>query len=836
MAGPDRWRDGVVGVLSALLAAGAVALVTGPLHEAHAAVPGHELPWWLLVPLFTAAELLVVHVQVRRESVSISFAEVPLVLGLAFCDPAGYVAASVLGSAAGLLYHRQFGLKLPFNLSLFALEAALAQTLYHLLLGAGDATGARGFAAGLATIVTTQVVSAAVLTAVIFVKVGEHDPGVLRDAVTSALVGTVANCSVGLLVVVLVVTRPGALALLGVVIAVLILAYRGYANLRRGHARLESLYRFTDRLGGAVRIDRVTEAVLDEARDVLCAGTAELVLLATPTAPATRLRLTGGRLEPVADGGAAQWWTPAVEGTPVLLTRRSTPAGDEPRDGMAAPLRVEDAVVGALLVTDRPYHLDTFSDADLRLFASLANHASLSLHKAQLVDRLAAEAAAQEHRSLHDPLTGLPNRRHFLRLLRARLAAEPATAVAMLDLVGFTDVNEALGHDTGDLLLAEVGRRLVASLGQGSVARLGNDEFAVVLPRGTGADDASARVAELAAATSGSFAVRDLTVDVRISAGVALGPEHGEDAATLLQHADTALYTAKQLHRDVEVYDVATDRAGQRVRMTGHLRDAIAAGDLEVHYQPKVDPRTGRATGAEALVRWTHPEHGAVSPEEFIPLAEHTGLIRALTTQVLDVALAACAGWRRDGHELGVAVNLSTRSLGDTELPQQVERALRRAGLPPGALTLEITETAVMQDLGRSVAVLERLRALGVRLSVDDFGTGQASLAYLKRLPVHEMKIDRSFVMSMTEDAGDAAIVRASVELGHALGLSVVAEGVEDLATLAVLAELRCDRAQGYLISRPCGPAEFRTWLRGQSAATDRTAVPAIVEPPVLAG
>lgn len=813
----EHWRDAVVALMSAALAGAALLLVAGPLEAFDVAIPGLEVPWWALAPVFAVTELLVVHVQVRRESVSVSFAELPLVLGLAFCDPVGYVAASVLGSAAGLLYRRQFGLKLPFNLSLFAFEAALAQTVYHAILNEGDAASVRGFLAALVTIVGIQALSAGVVTAVIFVKVGERDDGVVREAMTWALVAALANSSVGLLVVVLVVARPSALVLLLVVVVTLILAYRGYSDVSRGHARLESLYRFTDRIKGAVRTDAVVEAVLTQARDVLAAETAELVLLPTnPAAAATHLRLDSGGVSRLTWQEPDGWWAAAAAGTPVLRPRGEPETGA--RDGLAAPLRVEDTVVGVLVVADRPFHLATFSDADLRLFTSLANHAGLALQKARLVDQLQAEAAEQEHRSLHDGLTGLPNRRNFLRLLEVALGGDRRSSVVMLDIDGFTEINEALGHATGDLLLVEVGRRLCSHYGIESVARLGNDEFAVLLPASDGpraAVMARALVDELAV----PFPVAGVAVDVRLSAGLAHAPEHAQDATTLLQHADTALYAAKTRRRGVEVYDATADGASTRLLMTGHLRDAIAQGALEVHYQPKVDPSTGRVVGAEALVRWHHPVHGRVSPDEFIPLAERTGLIRPLTSFVLETALAVCGRWRRNGHRLGIAVNLSARNLTDPELPAQVREALRTAKLPPTALTLEITETAVMTDLSRSLAVLHELRALGVHLSVDDFGTGQSSLAYLKQLPVQEMKIDKAFVMSLADDRGDAAIVRAAIQLGHALDLRVVAEGVEDQTTQNLLSGWGCDVVQGYHVSHPLSPPAFEQWLDARDVA-----------------
>jgi diguanylate cyclase (GGDEF)-like protein len=821
VGGPGLGRTSVVAGLGAALTLGAVLLLVGPLRSVDVASGSLELPWWGLLPLFALTELVVASVQVRRESMSISFAEVPLVLGLAFCEPLGFVLASVLGSALGLLHHRQRGLKFFLNISLFAFEAALAQVIYHAVLAGGDVADVRGFLAAVATIIATQMVSAVVLTLVIWVMVGEYDDGVLREAMTSALVAAVANSSVGLLVVLLLTDRPSGLVLLGVVVAALVLVYQGYSRLSRGAARTESLYRFTDRLDGAVHTDAVVEAVLREARDVLTAECAELVLLPTETDPGTRLVLTDHEVVRGPALPGTPWWAEARAGRPVLLSRRDEGTGDV-RDGMAAPLKVDDVVVGVLAVSDRPHHLDTFGAVDLRLFTTLANHAALALHKADLVDRLAAEAALQEHRSLHDALTGLPNWRRFQQVVDAALADGTGAAVAMLDLSGFKDINEAFGHGTGDALLVEVGRRLADSVGADAVARLGNDEFAVLLP----APDAAAAARALVELLSEPFTVHGLDVHVRAVAGVSWAPTHGEDAATLLQHADTALYAAKDRQSDVEVYEPAADGAATRLLMTGHLRDAIAAGGLEVHYQPKIDPATGSPVGAEALVRWEHPAHGQVSPEEFVRLAEHANLILPLTRFVLATALRASAEWRQAGADLGVAVNLSARSLTDGALPAIVGEALAAAGLPGAALTLEITETAVMGDLNRSLAVLHELRALGVHLSVDDFGTGQSSLSYLQRLPIHEMKIDKSFVLHLADQHADSQIVRAAIELGHALGLRVVAEGVEDALSQELLADWGCDVVQGFHIARPQPIEDLRRWLgRNPTSAIPRPRV-----------
>ncbi|WP_298806974.1 EAL domain-containing protein [uncultured Pseudokineococcus sp.] len=810
----DRARSACIAVMGVGMAAVAVALLLGPLRDVRA--QGQEMPWWVLVPLFAAAELVVVHVQVRRESLSISMAEVPLVLGLAFAAPAELVLASLLGSLVGLLHRRQLGLKLLLNLGLFALEAALAATVYHALAGGADPVSARGAVAALVTVVATDLVSAALLTAVIGVRVGELDGEVLREAVTTGLAAALATASVGLLVVLLVRTEPLGLLPLVVVLAVLALASRAVTSLSRGNARLELLHRFARAVEAESGVDPVSAAALREARDALGADRALLVTAGPDGVEAGRLVLDDDGAVRRAEPGPAAWWAPALAGRDVVA--------DGGRDGLAAPLRAEGRVVGALVLEGRPHHLGAWSDDDRGLMRSLAGHAAVRLHNAHLLDAVRAEADAAEHLALHDPLTGLANRRGALRAVEARLAVRPCAAVLMVDVEGFTDVNDALGHDTGDALLREVARRLVAAVGRADhVARLGNDELAVLLPGATSTEHALLLAREVLERVPGPFRREHMTLDVRVCAGLAVAVEAGVDAPTLLQRADTALYAAKRERTGLRVWD-AVDAVGssRRLALLGDLRRSIAADELAVHYQPKVDPCTGRATGVEALVRWHHPEHGRVGPDEFIPLAEQSGLIAPLTTLVLRTALRDCARWRRCRPDLTVAVNVSARSLLDPGLPEQVADALAEAGLPGAALVLEITETAVMTDLDRALQVLHALRRLGAHLSVDDFGTGQSSLAYLTRLPVDEMKIDRSFVAAMAASAPDAAVVRTAVDLGHVLGLSVVAEGVEDAGTLEALADLGCDAVQGYHLGRPMPAEELASWLARQVPAPRR--------------
>ena len=809
MGWQGRRRSLAIVGFSALLAAVAVLLLVGPLQDVQAMVPG--MPWWLLLPAFTLAELVVVHVQARRESLSVSFREVPLVLGLVFLSPAGLVAASVLGSLVGLLRRRQNGEKLLFNLCLFALEAALASTLYRLAAGGAEATSPQGLLAAVVTVVVTDLLSAAALTTVIWLKVGEFDEGVLGEAVTTGLVAALANTSLGLLVVVLVESRPVALLLLLAVITTLALAYRGYASLSRGHARLEALYRFTRRVQREDSTAGVAEAVLRQARDVLVAETAELLVL-SGSGGGMRLVLVDGEVvrTPLL---FHRWLGPARDGRAVL---RHEPASDTaPRDAMAAPLEVEGTVVAVLVVQDRPHHLGPFTAQDLRLFESLANHASVSLHKSRLVDQLRAEAETQEHLSLHDALTGLPNRRHALRALRTELARTGDTAVLVLDLNGFTDINEAFGSATGDQLLRELGHRLKVLVPEpGHVARLGNDEFVVVLSDVRDVTGATAAAAAVLKVVRPPFSLSGVTVDVRACAGLAISPAHGREAELLLRRADTTMYAAKREGVALRTWDPSTaGDSTRRLTLLRHLRETIEQGALDVHYQPKIDPGTGEVVGAEALARWSHPEHGTVGPDEFIPLAEHSGLVHPLTRLVLDKALAQCALWRADVPAFTVAVNLSAQSLLEPALAEQVQVALLHADVPGNALTIELTETVVMTDVDRGLKVLNELARLGLKLSIDDFGTGQSSLSYLKHLPVHELKVDRSFVGGVSSRPGDAAIVRAAIDLGHTHGLAVVAEGVEDLRTLELLGSWGCDAVQGYVVSRPLPPETFDGWL-----------------------
>jgi diguanylate cyclase (GGDEF)-like protein len=434
--------------------------------------------------------------------------------------------------------------------------------------------------------------------------------------------------------------------------------------------------------------------------------------------------------------------------------------------------------------------------------------------------RLAQMADLRRLTAATDELTGLANR----RALYAEGAAlvEPGRrrhALLMLDLDKFKEVNDSLGHRAGDQLLVQVGARLREHLPHGAVlARLGGDEFAVLLDD-AGYDEATDVAAKLRAAVGELFALEHIALHTSVSVGVALFPDDGRDLSTLLRKADIAMYQAKTSLQGQHVYCDADDANDTtRLQTVEELHTALGAGQLVVHYQPKVDLDTGEVHAVEALVRWEHPARGLVYPDAFLYLVEESGLMPTLTQVVLAQALDQVKLWQAQGQQLVVAVNLSASSLVDYDLPRQVASMLAARGVSPHALQLEITEEFLMDDHDRARSILTRLRSSGVQISVDDYGTGYSSLSYLRDLPIDELKLDRSFILPMLDDARAAALVASTIAMAHSLGLRMVAEGVQTGAAYAELARLGCDQAQGYYMSRPVPAAELDHWLRSRRA------------------
>jgi diguanylate cyclase (GGDEF)-like protein len=781
-----------------------------------------SLPWWALLGAFALLEVAYVHLYLGKEAHSFSLAEIPLIVGLAFSDPSVIILTRVAGAAIALAVQRQSPLKMSFNVVQTWTTSVVGAWLWTTVIAGGSPLGPRGWLAILVVAAVGDVLQAVSITAAISLMAGRPDLGSFRTVLVSGTLAAITNGSFAVLVITVLVAdwRAGwALVAVGIV---LFLAYRSYASLQRRHESLEQLADFTSSVGGELRAAAVGRQILTRVAELLRAEVVELTvsddgellrLLAREgdiTSPDERTQTLAGRLAP-------------HEGDTVLLPRGTRNARLRRQldaagltDAVVVPLRGPRGVVGTLLAGNREGDVDTFDGEDVTVLEALANHATVALRNGRLADSLRREAAQREHEALHDPLTGLPNRRQFHDRLAWVLESGRPVAVLLLDLNRFKEINDTLGHQMGDRLLVEVGRRLRSTLPpRALVARLGGDEFAVAVGD---VDDveAAGTAEELQRALAEPIVLRELPIQVDASIGVALSPRDGHDPEGLLQRADVAMYVAKAAHTALEFYSSERDPySPKRLALVAELRQAIETGALGVVYQPKVRLSDGVILGAEALVRWNHPRHGFVPPAEFIPIAEHTGLMRPLTTHVLRTALRQARLWRSEGFDLGMAVNLSARSLLDPTLVEDVVRLLREAGVSPRKLTLEITESDILEDPLHATAVLRRLEEHGIHRSVDDFGTGYSSLSYLNRLPVDEMKIDKSFVFGMTGDPDSAAIVGAVVDLGRRLGKRVVAEGVETEQHWYSLAALGCDIAQGFLLSRPLEGAHFAAWARG---------------------
>ncbi|MDP9221265.1 MAG: bifunctional diguanylate cyclase/phosphodiesterase [Actinomycetota bacterium] len=784
------------------------------------------LPWWALVAMFALSQAFVLNIQLRREARSVFLSEIPMLLGLLYLPGHALIVVRLLGAAVGFgLIRRQYRQpqKLVFNVTLAAAEAAVGSLVYALLVQATGTVQLAAWLAGLAATAASSGFAAVAVGLIIHLLEGTVQlPELGRLAVTCTL-QAVPIATVGVVVAAAWDDSPWAAVPLAATCALLLLAYRAYARLNERHLSLERLYRFTQIVSNSPEVDAILRSVLQQAKELLHADRARLTFL-TDLSERRDVEISlaaDGQLSrrPAHYVARDSWIVASIVGeSRPLLVFRGTKVPRERiwldecglRDSLMVALRGEAGPVAILGVDDRLGDVRGFDKADVQLLETVANHAAVALRNGQLVDQL-------RHESLHDPLTGLPNRALFLRELEEKLVGPEAAplAVGILDLDDFKDVNDTLGHQQGDVLLTEVASRLTAAAGEGVlVARLGGDEFAILVSYCAGVEHAEQVSWRLLRALQASIFVDGTEITVRGSLGIALAPQHRTSGPDLLKCADLAMYNAKQAARGVQVFNDSLDNTSlARLSLVTQLRRAIEAGDLNVYVQPKASLRTRQLEGVEALARWRHPERGTVSPEEFIPLAERSGLIRPLTELVLHRAIEACANWQDVAPSVGVSVNISARSLDGDQIVGVVAAILDRYGLPASLLTLEITESSIMADPAGTLGTLQQLRHRGIGLSVDDFGTGYSSLSYLRRLPVAEVKIDKSFVQRMAQSNDDAAIVKSIVDLAHSLKLKVVAEGVEDETAWQLLLDMGCDVAQGYLIARPMPLRDAPQWM-----------------------
>ncbi len=820
--------------LSGVLAVAGAAAATMPRPPVLSELP--LLSWWWLALLFAVAEASDVQVILRRETVSISLAEIPLVMGLFLALPPDLVLGRAGGSAAVfLLLRRQTPLKVTFNTALVTGASGAALTVFDELIGrTGQPLEGRSWLAVVVAAGTAGVLEALCLTRVVRWYGDPVPPRTVLHEVSTSIVVSGLVAVVGTVAVL--ATHAGdswlPLAITG---GVVLLGYRAYAGLVQRYARLERLHRLSGRLATATTTASVTQRVVEETTELLRARHAELILAQERGRGWQRWSVRAG--SPVSGPDPYTDPLPLPTASPLDVTTRSGRGllrRRQPRDALVVRLRVGEETPGFLLVADRSGEEPGFRPDDLRLLQTVADQSSVALRSARLVDRLHYEAR-------HDELTGLPNRltfREALETAAADAAAGRAPAVVMLlDVNGFKGVNDTLGHHAGDELLQELARRLTAAArDEALVARLGGDEFAVLwvagaAPAGPVPEVVRARALALAERLLAGFdepvALAGSRVRLGGSLGVALAPEHADTASDLLRNADIAMYAVKAAGGGTRLFspDLVTEDAGA-VTLAGDLRDAIAAGAITIEVQPVVELVCGAVRSVEVLARWRHPDLGDVPPEVFFAAAEHSGQTAELSALVLDRALGACRDWQRQGRAVRVAVNVAPRALTDGALPERVGRVLARHGLPAGLLCLEITEAGVIAEPAQTLHTLARLRELGVRLSVDDFGTGYSSLTYLSRLPVHQLKIDHSFVARLGASSNDRAVVRSILDLGRNLGLDVVAEGVADAATRTALLDLGCRLGQGYLFGLPMPPDLLPGYLDNPAWPPRRPGVP----------
>ena len=764
-----------------------------------------SLPWWTLAILFAVTEICVVNVRVRKQNHSLSLSEVPLVMGLFLAPPATLLLGRLVGSlAVFVLYRRQTVLKVTFNSGLVLAGTAIAELTFLLVLSGTDPLGFHGCLAALLAAAAVGMVDAGALLRVQTWYEGMID----RLAIVRVMVQSVAGSAlVGVVgvVPVLAFSRGEAAVPVAVLGAIVLLGYRAFATLSERHARLERLYELSDALAGAPGSADVVRSVLNQSTDLLRASYAEVMLTGVGTGLHFWSLRHGEQVYGPVEAGAHHLTLPFPPDT-LRHVRGENPAEIEflaargVGEAVIVPLRIDGPIAGHLLVGDRRGEERGFVPGDVRLLETVANHGSVALRNGRLIEQLHFEAR-------HDELTGLPNRLYFRGLLDE--AAEAARrgvpcAVMVLDFNGFKAINDSLGHPAGDELLRVLAGRFRDVVGtEGTVARLGGDEFAIV-SGAVNAETAHRLAARVLATFEDPVPVSGTRLRVGGSLGIALGPEHGTTGADLLRKADVAMYVAKSAAGGRRMYSADMVISAPEVfTLATDLRDAVQANEIGIVVHPVVDLDTGAVHSFEALARWQHPVLGEISPEDFFAAAEQSGQVAALSERILDRALAACRVWLESGYPLRVAVNLAPRWLADPSLPNHIGAALIRHGVPPDRLCLEFTESSVMDEPRRAGEVLTRLRGMGVHLSMDDFGTGYSSLNFLSRLPIDQMKIDRSFVQQMDNSARDRAVVQSIIDLGRNLGLEVVAEGVTDPGARRALQEMGCHLAQGYLFTAP---------------------------------
>jgi len=793
---------------SALLVAGLL-LVAGVVMTVRSEAPRDlaEYPQLavliVMVPLYIVPYYYTLDYEFRNDAYTVTLVQLPLALGVLLVLPLVHLAARIVAALTYAVVERQNPLKAAYNLGMAAFELGAASLAVSLV---GFEAGPALWLALYVGLVAADLVGTLALAAIWRLLGMQVTAG--RTVSAFAASAPAALLFTGIAIVAISAFREEHLTVpitLGLV-GGLAVAYRAHRRTVSQQQATEQLYEFVKDLGPLDLASDEAALALERIRGLL--NTRELGL-------AIRSGQTWSHLL-VNEEGATRRTDDRVRRLSEQVATTGTAAlrrglnGDT--DSMATPLVGTGELSGILTANDRMGAARSFDMRDLRLLETMAAELSTALERGQMLAELGRAATT-------DPLTGMPNLADTIRRLSDLLLDHREVVLAAVAVDSFREVNDTLGHEVGDELLVEVARRLTLASPNAIVGRIGGGRFAVAVPAPLAGGDPEMFGLGIRAQVEGSAQIGAVGTHVRLSVGVVQAPEHGSEAATLIRRAETAMYSARHHNGGPVLWEPAYEVTGtRRLAVVMALREALAGGAIGVAYQPKVETATGKVSGVEALARWTHPALGAIRPDEFVPLAEASGLMGPLTSSVLRQSLTACKGWQRRAEGVGVAVNVSAVTVLDPAFVTEVAAILASVGIAAELLTLELTEGVVVHDPELAVVRMEELRSLGVKLSVDDFGTGYSSLTYLKGLPVDEVKIDKGFIDGLAGDPADRAVVRAVVDIAHTLGLRVVAEGVEQQEQHGILRVLGVDEVQGYLHARPMSSIEVSVWLRSRES------------------
>jgi diguanylate cyclase (GGDEF)-like protein len=826
-----------VQLLTIVLVATAVFLLVEIVAHLHPIPAPRQIPWWILIPLFSAAEVFVVHIQFRRDAHSFSLSELPLVVGFFFAPPLVVVLSMVAGTAIALsLHRRQSPLKLAFNLANFTVANSVVGLLFMRLVNHHDPLSLLSFLGVVVAVVAGSMLQSLVILMAISFSEGRLDSAGILATFGFAQAATVVNTCLALIGVRIVWQNPAELWLLVVPTVGVFVAYRFYVAEREKRDQVDFLYQSSKQLQRTEAVDDAVAALLTKSCEVFRAERAEITFLPTRERDAvvrtavdkeqTTLFMTPVTL----DDAELQFMSRLLLDSPLLLSTHGRTDGDPGgfleqrglRDAMAVVLRGENNMVGTMLIANRLGEVTGFDDEDLRLLEMLANQTGVILERGRLqhsLSQLTVLQAQLQHEASHDPLTGMANRLLFgSRVEQALAQTGQHVGVLFIDIDDFKTVNDSLGHAAGDALLRAIADRIGHCLRPGDVAaRLGGDEFAVLL---IGIDEpaTAVHVAErVIEALREPFIIAAEEVLTHASIGIASAIDTKFDGQELLQNADLALYTAKSSGKSRwELFAPAMYAAVQhRHRLKADLYHAVEQVEFELVYQPIVQVSTCLIVAAEALLRWRHPTRGTVLPDDFISLVEETGLITQLGAWVMRSACEEAVDWPagEGGALVSVSVNVAVRQLREPDFVDSVRSVLHDTGLDPHRLIVEVTEADIIYDTEPIIGCLNELRTLGVRIALDDFGTGHSSLSRLRDFPVDVLKIDRSFTASLCGPTQSIGFAHSVFNFGVGLGLSVIAEGVETEECLRELHDLGCELAQGYLFGQPLAPHAMRRLL-----------------------